>query len=254
MLAGGSESAVEALGLIGFSRLRALSSRAAAEKECDEKILLPSRPFDSLRDGFVLSEGAAMLVLEEHEHAVSRGANVLAEVVGVGYSGDGYHITAPEPEGKGAARAMLNAVSDASIDMNHVDYINAHATSTPVGDVAEIRAIQLALSKHEMSNAANPLLVSSTKGAVGHLLGASGAIEAVITVLCVQNQVAPHTQNLTVISEDILQVISEKNDYTNKAIHLVQHKPLHQDIQFAMSNSFGFGGTNASLLFARYST
>jgi 3-oxoacyl-[acyl-carrier-protein] synthase II len=222
------------------------SNNAVGEK--DNPTIACSRPFDSSRDGFVLAEGAAMLVLEEHDHAVSRGANILAEVIGVGYSCDGFHITSPEPESRGAARAMRNAVLDANIDMHDVDYINAHATSTPVGDVAEIRAIQLALSQSSAaaSDTTKPLLVSSTKGAMGHLLGASGAIEAAVTTLAVANQVVPHTHNLNVVSEDIAQVVSGQN------IRLVQHEPISQGVDVAMSNSFGFGGTNVSLVFARY--
>jgi 3-oxoacyl-[acyl-carrier-protein] synthase II len=249
MIVGGCESAVEALGLIGFSRLRALSSGdcngEGQPRQLDNR---SSRPFDATRDGFVLAEGAAMLVLEEHEHAVSRGANILAEVVGVGYSGDGFHITAPQPSGEGAARAMQNAVRDAQITgMENIDYINAHATSTPVGDVAELRAIRLAVSQSERST--KPLYVSSTKGVTGHLLGAAGAIEAALAVSAVADQIVPHTQNLIEISGDILQVLGDGE----RTIHLVQNEPLHQEVNLSMSNSFGFGGTNVSLLFARYS-
>lgn len=208
-----------------------------------------SRPFDSRRDGFVLSEGAAMLVLEEHDHAIARGANILAEVVGIGYSGDGFHITAPEPEGKGAARAMMNAAHDASVDVQDVDYINAHATSTPVGDVAEIRAIELAMSQGQASYTTKPLFVSSTKGAMGHLLGASGAIEAAITALVVANGVIPHTHNLNSVSDDILSVMSRDD---RRPLDLIQNEPVDNDVNLAMSNSFGFGGTNTSLLFAKY--
>ena len=251
MLVGGCESAVDAFGLIGFSRLRALSSGGSnGGDEAAQPIHQSSRPFDSKRDGFVLAEGAATLVLEEHEHAVSRGANILAEVVGVGYSCDGFHITAPEPTGNGAARAMLNAVQDADVGMDDVDYINAHATSTPVGDVAEIRAIRLALSKKE-TDCMKPLLVSSTKGATGHLLGAAGAIEAAFTVLAISDQVVPHTKNLMKVSDDIAQVISSHNTGVHP-IHLVQKEPMPRNIDLAMTNSFGFGGTNASLLLAKY--
>lgn len=251
MLVGGSESAVDAFGLIGFSRLRALSSGGSnGGDEAAQSIDESSRPFDSKRDGFVLAEGAAALILEEHEHAVSRGANILAEVVGVGYSCDGFHITAPEPTGSGAARAMMNAVQDADLSMNDVDYINAHATSTPVGDVAEIRAIRLALSKEE-NICLKPCLVSSTKGATGHLLGAAGAIEAALTVLAISDQVVPHTKNLVQVSDDITQVIDSHNSGLHP-IHLVQKEPMSRSIDVAMSNSFGFGGTNASLLFSKY--
>lgn len=265
MVAGGTESAVETLGLAGFSRLRALSTGSGGTNENDTQseeekmhtIQSSSRPFDSKRNGFVLAEGAAMLVLEEYEHAIARGAPILAEVLGVGYSGDAFHITAPEPTGKGAARAMLQAVEDAGSSMNDVDYINTHATSTPIGDVAEINAIRLALSRTTHTNnnenaPSLPLLVSSTKGATGHLLGAAGAIEAALTVMAVSENTVPHTRNLDEISEDISKALKpgEKRPQ-QRSIHLVQHEPISQTINSAVSNSFGFGGTNVSLMFGK---
>lgn len=283
MVAGGCESAVEALGLAGFSRLRALSTSRGSDisssrdgtvdgqrnEHNHENDIIPqtsSCPFDSKRNGFVLAEGAAMLVLEEYDHAIARGAPILAEVLGVGYSGDAYHITAPEPTGKGAARAMLQAVEDAERSMNYVDYINTHATSTPMGDVAEINAIRLALDRTHIDEEGNvsssPLLVSSTKGATGHLLGAAGAIEAALTVMAVSKDTAPHTRNLEEISDDVKQALERFTDddddddattttTTHRSIHLVQHAPISQTINAAISNSFGFGGTNVSLLFGK---
>mmetsp|Transcript_9721 Transcript_9721/g.20012 ORF Transcript_9721/g.20012 Transcript_9721/m.20012 type:complete len:628 (+) Transcript_9721:76-1959(+) len=295
MLAGGSESAVEALGVVGFGRLRALSTTGGdggidssdANSSEQEKIRnqyiqaqKSSRPFDSQRNGFVLSEGAAILVLEEYHHAKTRGAPILAEVLGVGYSGDAFHITAPEPEGTGAARAMVLAVEDAAGCSSHeeespatvrgmedVDYVNAHATSTPIGDIAEVRAIRLALSMTESGNnyhgdvdGRKPLLLSSTKGATGHLLGAAGAIEAALTVLAVSEDTVPATRNLISTSDDIAEILKGKLDGDNgdtsvrgssRPISLVQDKPMKVKVDAAMSNSFGFGGTNVSLLIGK---
>jgi len=263
MVAGGCESAVEAMGLAGFSRLRALSSGSGTknemqgEEEDEQAAQSSSRPFDSQRNGFVLAEGAAALVLEEHDHALARGAPILSEVLGVGYSGDAFHITAPEPTGKGAARAMVQAVEDAGSSMSDVDYINAHATSTPIGDVAEINAIRFALScrKHaNEENLASPLLVSSTKGATGHLLGAAGAIEAALSVMAISQNTVPHTRNLDTISEDISQALQLEDaslTKTHRSIHLVQHEPIRRSINTAICNSFGFGGTNVSILFGK---
>ncbi|KAL3809270.1 hypothetical protein ACHAXA_009968 [Cyclostephanos tholiformis] len=273
MVAGGCESAIEALGLVGFGRLRALSAGGedAGDDDNDRKrengntyehrpsYQSSSRPFDSRRNGFVLAEGAAMLVLEEYDHAIARGATILAEVIGVGYSGDAFHITAPEPTGGGAARAMLRAVDDAGIgSMDYVDYVNTHATSTPIGDVAEINAIRLALSRatsrNEDDDTPSPLLVSSTKGATGHLLGAAGTLEAALTVQAVSKNSVPHTRNLDVISDDIAQALEpggRERGRLDRSIHLVKYEPISQTINVAMSNSFGFGGTNVSLLFGK---
>jgi 3-oxoacyl-[acyl-carrier-protein] synthase II len=268
MIAGGCESSVDALGLAGFGRLRALSSgrwdgaderRDNGNDEHHPSYQSSSRPFDTRRDGFVLAEGAAMLVLEEYDHAIERGATILAEVIGVGYSGDAFHITAPEPTGGGAARAMLRAVDDAGIgSMDYVDYVNTHATSTPIGDVAEINAIRLALSRttsrSDDDDVPSPLLVSSTKGATGHLLGAAGALEAALTAQTVSENFVPHTRNLDVISNDIAQALEpggRKRGGSGRSIHLVKHEPISQPINVAMSNSFGFGGTNVSLIFGK---
>ena len=257
MVAGGCESSIDALGLGGFSKLRALSTSH------DES---SSRPFDSNRDGFVLAEGAAMMVLEEYEHAMARGAPIIAEVLGVGYSGDAYHITSPERAGKGAARSMQNACLDANRSMKNVDYINTHATSTPAGDVAEMTAIRLALDRCSSEKTDHPpLLVSSTKGATGHLLGAAGALEGCLTVLSLSEDIVPHTQNLETVCDYISQLLSRPNHGT-RSIHLVKDKPMlradltvtnessgikRTRLNTAMSNSFGFGGTNVSILFGR---
>jgi 3-oxoacyl-[acyl-carrier-protein] synthase II len=258
MVAGGCESAVEALGLGGFGKLRALSDTKldGENEDYSSAAQASSRPFDTKRNGFVLAEGAAMLVLEEYNHAIARGAPILAEVIGVGYSGDAFHITAPEPTGEGAARAMQHALEDAGncMSMDDVDYVNAHATSTPMGDVAEINAIRMALSRTTSETKhVSPLLVSSTKGATGHLLGAAGSLEAALTIRAVSEDRVPHTRNLDAISEDIVKALGPTSDdaLTRRSIQLVQHEPITQTINIAMSNSFGFGGTNVSLLFRK---
>lgn len=254
MVAGGCESAVDALGLAGFSRLRALSAGGASASDApteeeERAARASSRPFDARRDGFVLAEGAAVLVLEERDHAVARGATLLGEVLGVGYSGDAHHVTAPEPTGDGAARAMLRAVEGRG--MGAVDYVNAHATSTPRGDLAEVQGLRLALARTPPPEGAPaPLLVSSTKGATGHLLGAAGAVEAALTVMAVSENTAPHTRNLEEVSRDIAPALRTE-DTTQRAIHLVRDKPKSQVINAALSNSFGFGGTNVSLFFGK---
>ena len=221
-----------------------------------------------------------MLVLEEYHHAKTRGAPILAEVLGVGYSGDAFHITAPEPTGSGATRAMLQAVEDAGgagdhsragrLSMGDVDYVNAHATFTPVGDAEEMNVIRLALSRSSSMESENssegkqhydakpqpPLLVSSTKGATGHLLSAAGAIEAALPVMAVSEDTVPHTRNLDVVSDDTAKTLEPADATAGTAQHrsicLVQHDPMRsQAINLAMSNIFGFGGTNVSLLFGK---
>ena len=249
MLAGGSEKGSSPLGMAGFAAMGALSTR-------NEEPTRASRPFDKDRDGFVLGDGAGVLVLESLAHAKARGATILAELAGFGMSDDAHHITAPEPTGKGAAKAMVNAVEDAGCSMNDVDYINTHATSTPLGDVAEINAIRLALKPDKEQYP--PLLVSSTKGACGHMLGAAGAIEAALTCLSVSNDIVPHTRNLEEVSEDItkamkpsLPTATGQAPKHQRAIHLVQHAPIPQTVNTAISNSFAFGGTNVSLVFGK---
>ena len=227
MLAGGAESAVVKVGIAGFIACRALST------DFNDAPQKASRPYDKDRDGFVMGEGAGVLVLEEYEHAKARGAKIYAEVVGYGMAGDAYHITAPAENGDGAYRAMRAAIKDAGIQASEIDYINAHGTSTPLGDEIELRAIERLLG-----NAAADLTMSSTKGATGHALGAAGALEAAFTCLAIRDQVAPPTINLD-------------NPSVETEIDLVPHTAKPMKIEVAMSNSFGFGGTNASVVFKK---
>lgn len=224
MIAGGSEKASTPIGLGGFGAARALSTR-------NDDPTKASRPWDKDRDGFVLGDGAGVLVLEEYEHAKKRGARIYAELVGFGMSGDAYHMTQPTEDGSGAARSMQNALQDARLNIDEVDYINAHGTSTPVGDSAETVAIKLAFQDR-----AKHIPVSSTKSMTGHLLGAAGAIEAIFSILALRDQVAPPTINL---------------DNPDPACDLdyVPHHSREMKINAVMSNSFGFGGTNGTLIF-----
>jgi 3-oxoacyl-[acyl-carrier-protein] synthase II len=227
MICGGSEAAVTPMGVGGFAAMRALSTR-------NEEPTRASRPFDKDRDGFVVGEGAGVLVLEELEMAKARGAKIIAELVGYGMSGDAYHITLPPDDGKGAHRVMLNAITDAGITPGQVQYINAHGTSTPPNDRIESIAIKRLFGDH-----AYKVAISSTKSMIGHLLGAAGAVEAGITSLVVQRGILPPTINYETPDPDC------DLDY-------VPNKMRKADVQYALSNSFGFGGTNASLLFKRY--
>ena len=223
MVTGGSEAAVTPLGLAGFCANRALSTRNDEPERA-------SRPFDRDRDGFVLGEGAGIVVLEEYEHARRRGATIYAEVIGFGMSGDGCHIVKPDPAGRGAAGAMLKMLEDASVGPDCLDYINAHGTGTPLGDLAETRAI------HQVFGArANRIAISSTKSSVGHLLGASGGVEFIATALAIRDQMAPPTINLD-------------NPDPECDLDHVALVPRQMPIRYAASNSFGFGGHNASLL------
>jgi 3-oxoacyl-[acyl-carrier-protein] synthase II len=228
MVAGGTESPVSRIGVVGFTACRALST---GFNETPEKA---SRPYDKDRDGFVMGEGAGVVVLEELEHAKARGAKIYAELIGYGLSGDAYHITAPTPDGDGAFRCMTMALKRAGIDASSLDYINAHGTSTPLGDEIELRAVE-----RLVGNAAGKISMSSTKSSIGHLLGAAGAVEAIFSVLAIRDQVAPPTINLD-------------NPSVETALDLVPHTARQRPIEFALSNSFGFGGTNASLVFRRY--
>lgn len=224
MLAGGAEMATCPLGLGGFSAMRALSTRNDAPEQA-------SRPWDKERDGFVLGDGAGMLVLESYEHAKARGAKIYAELAGVGLSGDAYHMTTPHPEGLGGKRAMINAMSDAGVNLEEVDYINAHATSTPAGDDLEALGIVNTFGHH-----ANGLAVSSTKSMTGHLLGAAGAVEAIFSILALRDQVVPPTINLNQPSLDV-------------PLDFVPNQAKEKALRCVISNSFGFGGTNGALLF-----
>ncbi|WP_339896924.1 beta-ketoacyl-ACP synthase II [uncultured Gilvimarinus sp.] len=226
MLAGGAEMATTPVGLGGFAAARALSTR-------NDDPLAASRPWDKDRDGFVLGDGAGVMVLEEYEHARARGANIYAELIGFGMSGDAYHMTSPPEDGAGAALSMQNAINDAGIALESINYINAHGTSTLAGDKAECRAV-----KSVMKSAVDQVAVSSTKSMVGHLLGAAGAVEAIFSTLAIRDQVAPPTINLDNPDEEC-------------DINLVPHTAQERPIEAVLSNSFGFGGTNGSLLFAK---
>ena len=226
MVAGGAEKASTPMGMGGFAAAKALSTRNDEPQKA-------SRPWDKDRDGFVLGDGAGVLVLEEYEHAKARRAKIYAELVGFGMSGDAYHMTAPPSDGDGGARAMKNAIKDAGIAPEQIGYINAHGTSTPLGDVAELRGMKKVFGEH-----ASALMVSSTKSMTGHLLGAAGAIEAIITVLSLRDQMVPPTINL-----------DKPDDECD--LDLVPHVAKAGSFEYALSNSFGFGGTNGSLIFKR---
>ena len=226
MIAGGAEAAVSPLGIAGFAAARALSTR-------NDDPATASRPWDAGRDGFVMGEGAGVLVLEEYEHAKARGATIYCEVAGYGMSGDAHHITAPCEDGEGASRCMINALRNAAANVDEVDYINAHGTSTPLGDIAEMIALKRALGEHAYKTA-----VSSTKSMTGHLLGAAGGVEAVYSALAVYHQVAPPTINL--------------HDQDPQCdLDFVPNVAREMTIDLALSNSFGFGGTNGTLAFRR---
>ncbi|AMQ90709.1 beta-ketoacyl-ACP synthase II [Marinobacter sp. LQ44] len=227
MLAGGSEMATTRSGVAAFSSARALSTRNDEPEKA-------SRPWDKARDGFVLSDGAGVVVLEELEHARARGATIYGEVIGFGMSDDAHHITAPPATGEGAGRSMVNAIRDAGLRPEQVDYINAHGTSTQVGDVAEVAAVKTVFGAH-----AHKLAMSSTKSMTGHLLGAAGAVEAIFSILAVRDGVLPPTINLDEPDEGC-------------DLDLVPHKSREADVRIALSNSFGFGGTNGTLIVSRY--
>lgn len=226
MLVGGAEMATTPVGLGGFAAARALSTR-------NDDPAAASRPWDRDRDGFVLGDGAGVILIEEYESAKARGANIYAELTGFGMSADAYHMTLPPEDGRGAAAAMANAIKDAAIPVEKIHYINAHGTSTNAGDLAESRAVESVLG-----NQAGQVAVSSTKSMIGHLLGAAGAVEAIFTVLAIRDQVAPPTINLD-------------NPDEGCNLHYVPHTAEQRPIHSALSNSFGFGGTNGSLLFSR---
>jgi 3-oxoacyl-[acyl-carrier-protein] synthase II len=227
MVAGGAESAVNRLSLAGFSACRALSTGF------NDRPKQASRPYDRDRDGFVMGEGAGCVVLEELDHARARGARIYAELIGYGLSGDAYHITSPAPDGDGAYRAMGAALKRAALSASDIDYVNAHGTSTPMGDEIELRAVERLLGV-----AAAAVTMSSTKSSIGHLLGAAGAVEAIFSILALRDQIAPPTLNLD-------------NPSVETAIDLAPHAARKRKIHVALSNSFGFGGTNASLIFRR---
>ena len=230
MVAGGAESPVNRISIAGFAAMRALSTNFNDTPE------RASRPYDKDRDGFVMGEGAGVLVLEEYEHAKQRGAKIYAELVGYGLSGDAYHISAPSPDGDGALRCMTAAIRRAGVSPAEIDYINAHGTSTPLGDELELEAV------HKLvGNAAGRMCMSSTKSSIGHLLGAAGAVEAIFTILALRDGVVPPTINLD-------------NPSVETPVDLVPHHAKKKDIDVVLSNSFGFGGTNASVVFRRLTT
>jgi 3-oxoacyl-[acyl-carrier-protein] synthase II len=225
MIAGGAEAAIGRIGFAGFCACRAMSTNF---NDAPERA---SRPYDEARDGFVMGEGAGVVVLEEYEHAKKRGARIYGEVIGYGLSGDAYHITSPAPDGSGGFRAMQAALKRAGIQPNQIDYVNAHGTSTPLGDEIELRAVERLFGAD-----AERLRMSSTKSSVGHLLGAAGAVEAIFSLLAMRDGIVPPTINLD-------------NPSVETKIDLVPHRPKEGAVKIALSNSFGFGGTNASLIF-----
>jgi 3-oxoacyl-[acyl-carrier-protein] synthase II len=225
MVAGGAESALCPLGIAGFAQARALSTRNDEPERA-------SRPYDVDRDGFVMGEGAGVVILEEYERAKARGAKIYAEIVGYGMSGDAYHVTAPHPEGAGGYRAMEVAMKRSGLDLTDIDYINAHGTSTPMGDELELNAV-----RKLFGNAIGGLSMSSTKSAIGHLLGGAGAVEAIFCILAMRDQIVPPTLNLDNPSEGTI------------GVDLVPHFAKERTVKAVLNNSFGFGGTNASLVF-----
>ncbi len=228
IVSGGSEAGVNITGMAGFNAMHALSTR-------NDSPSTASRPFDATRDGFVLGEGSGTLILEEYEHAKARGAKIYAELIGAGLSCDAHHITAPHPEGDGVKAVMRNCLNDGKIKANEVDAINTHGTSTPLGDIAELKAISNVFGKHALN-----ININSTKSMTGHMLGASGAIEAISVILSIQNKVVPPTINHKNIDENI-----------DQTLNLTLNTAQNREINIAMSNTFGFGGHNACLLFKK---
>jgi 3-oxoacyl-[acyl-carrier-protein] synthase II len=225
MLAGGAEATICPIGIAGFAQARALSTNFNDQPE------KASRPYDKDRDGFVMGEGAGVVVLEEYEHAKKRGAKIYAEVVGYGLSGDAYHVTAPHPEGSGAYRSMQMAMKKSGLDLGDIDYINAHGTSTPLGDELELGAVRKLFGNHIAT-----MSMSSTKSAIGHLLGGAGAVESIFCILAIRDQIVPPTLNLDNPSEG------------TAGVDLVPHVAKKREVKAVLNNSFGFGGTNASLV------
>jgi 3-oxoacyl-[acyl-carrier-protein] synthase II len=225
MVAGGTESPVSRISLAGFAACKALSTQHNDDPQ------KASRPYDRDRDGFVMGEGAGIVVLEEYEHAKARGAKIYAEVVGYGLSGDAYHVTAPHPEGSGAFRSMQMAMKKSGLDLSDIDYINAHGTSTPLGDELELGAV-----RRLFGNNIGKLSMSSTKSAIGHLLGGAGAVESIFCILAIRDQICPPTLNLDNPSDNCA------------GVDLVPHKAKERTVKAVLNNSFGFGGTNASLV------
>ena len=228
MVAGGSEAAITRLGIGGFAAARALST------SYNDNPTTASRPWDEGRDGFVMGEGAGCVVLEDYEHAKSRGAKIYAEILGYGLSADAYHITAPSEDGDGGYRAMQAAIINGGVDISEINYINAHGTSTPLGDEIELSAVAKIFK-----NTLNTVSMSSTKSSIGHLLGAAGSVEAIFSILSIINNIAPATLNL-------------ENQSSDHKVDLIPKKPKEFNINYALSNSFGFGGTNTALVFKKF--
>ncbi len=228
MLTGGTEATISPIGIEGFTACKALSTKFNDEPN------KASRPFDNERDGFVMGEGAAIMILEEINHAINRKANILCEIKGYGMSSDAYHYTLPEPSGDGAYRAMKNAITDAKLDLSRVNYINAHGTSTPSGDKAEVDAIDSLFEEYNLK-----IKVSSTKSQIGHLLGAAGAVEAIYSAMCIKNKIVPYNLNLI-------------NEIPSKNINFIKNEAVELDLDNVLSNSFGFGGTNVSLVLSKF--
>ena len=228
ILTGGSEAAINPPGVGGFNSMQALSTRNDEPQKA-------SRPFDADRDGFVIGEGAGALLFEEYEHAVARGAKIYAEVVGGGMSADAYHLTAPHPEGVGAKKSMTDAIKDAGISPDDIDYVNTHGTSTPVGDVAEVAGIVALFGNHVYD-----MNISSTKSMTGHLLGAAGAIEGLACVMAITKGIVPPTINLENLDPKI-----------DPKINLTPNKAQQRDVKYALSNTFGFGGHNSTVVFKK---
>jgi 3-oxoacyl-[acyl-carrier-protein] synthase II len=227
-IVGGAEAAINEVGVGGFNSLQALSTN-------NENYQSASRPFDISRDGFVMGEGAGILIFEEYEHAVKRGAKIYAEIIGGGMSADAYHITAPHPEGLGAILVMKNAIEDAEIKPEDVDYVNVHGTSTPLGDIAETKAVKAVFGEH-----AYKLNISATKSMTGHLLGATGAVEAMACILAIRDGIVPPTINQTTLDPEI-----------DSKLNLTFNKAQKRDVKVALSNTFGFGGHNSSVIFRK---
>lgn len=228
IVTGGSEAAITAAGIGGFNAMKALSERNDSPQTA-------SRPFDKDRDGFVMGEGAGSIILEEYEHAKARGAKIYAEIVGGGMSADAHHLTAPHPEGLGAKNVMINALQDAEMDPTEIDYVNVHGTSTPLGDLAETKAVEQVFGEH-----AYKLNVSSTKSMTGHLLGAAGAIEAIASILAIKHQIVPPTINNF-----------SRDEAFDSRLNLTVNEAQKREINAALSNTFGFGGHNASVIFKK---
>jgi 3-oxoacyl-[acyl-carrier-protein] synthase II len=227
-VAGGSEASINEAGMGGFNAMQAISTN-------NEEYKSASRPFCKTRDGFVMGEGGIALILEEYEHAIKRGATIYAELIGAGMSADAYHLTAPHPEGNGAYNVMKNAIEDAQIKPEEVDYINVHGTATPLGDLSETQAIERVFGEHAYN-----VNISSTKSMTGHLLGAAGAMEAMVAILSIKHGIAPPSINVKELDERI-----------NSKLNLTLHKAQKRDIKVALSNTFGFGGHNASVIFRK---